>query len=235
MKSTRTKIMLILLSFLGLLLLSSCTANLITDLKSDGSGIFSQEYIMTEDELTGSGYTLSDQFCNEDMGMDLSTMPPGTTVHQEQNGDEISCVFESSFATLEDLRTIYTDYMDSTVTDLRIEDGTLYYDVTINMGEGGDSMGFIVYWIVKLPGSITDHNASSKDGNTLTWSVPLSGDFNVHATSKVGGISSTTWWIIGIASFCLCMVVLVVVIVLVIVLLRRKKKPAVPEAAIPAG
>ena len=232
MRSNRTNFQFILLAALGLLLLSSCTANFITDIKSDGSGLFSQEYSMTQEELSSSGITASDQLCTEDMGLDLSDMPPGTTVRQEQDGEEITCIFESSFATLADLQSIYTDNMDSTVNNLRIEDGTLYYDVTLNMGESND-MGFLIYWIVKLPGSVTDHNATEIDGNTLTWGLPSSGDINVHATSKVGGISSTVWWIIGIASFCLCLVVLVAVVVLVVVLVRRnKKKAAVGEATV---
>jgi hypothetical protein len=226
MKSTRTKIMLVLLAALGLLLLSSCTANFITDLKSDGSGLFSQEYIMTEDELTSSGITLSENLCTEDMGLNLADMPPGTTVHEKQSGNEIRCIFESQFATLDELRTIYTDYMDSTVNDLRIEDGKAYYDVTVNMGEGNDTMGFLVYWIVNMPGSITDHNATEQKGNSLTWTLPLSGEFNVQATSNAGGISSTVWWIAGIAAFCLCLVVLVAVVVLIIVLVRRNRNKA---------
>lgn len=224
MKSTRNKIIIVILASLALLLLSSCTANIITDLKSDGSGLFSQEYIMTKDELISAGITLSDSLCTEDMGLDLSDMPPGTTVHQEQSGDEIRCIFESQFATLDELRTFYTDNMDSTVNDLRIENGKAYYDVTINMGEGSDAMGFLVYWIVKMPGSITDHNASEQKGNSLTWSLPSTGDFNVHATSNAGGMSSSTWWwIAGIGAACLCMVLLVALVVLVIFLVRRNK------------
>lgn len=234
MKSTRSKIMLVVLFTTVLFLLSACSANLITEFKSDGSGLYSQEYIMTLDELTTYGYTLGDALCTEDLGLDLSDMPPGTTVRQEQSGDEVKCIFETSFATLAELRTIY-EHMEFTVNDLRVEDGKAYYDVTIDMGDGGDNMGFLVYWMVKMPGSITDDNATGKDGNTLTWELPLSGQMNIYATSTVGGISSTVWWVIGIASFCLCLVVLVAVIVLVIVLVRRKKKagsfaPGAPPA-----
>jgi len=232
MKSTRTRIVLVLLSAVGLFLLSSCTANLITELKSDGSGFFSQEYIVTQDELTSSGITPGENLCTKDMGLDLSDMAPGTTVRQEQNGDETRCIFETSFASLDELQTIYTDYMDATVNDLRIEAGKAYYDVTVNMGDGQDTMGFLVYWIVKMPGSISDHNATEKDGNSLTWEIPSSGDVNMHATSKTGGISisnSTWWWVAGIGAACLCLVLVVAVIVLVIFLaLRNKKKAETP-------
>jgi hypothetical protein len=221
---------------LGLFLLSSCTANFVTDLKSDGSGFFSQEYIMTQDELTSSGITPGENLCTEDMGLNLSDMPPGTTVRQEQEGDEIRCIFGSPFTTIDELRTIYTDYMDATVNDLRIQDGKAYYDVTINMGDGQDTMGFLVYWIVKLPGSISDHNATKKDGNSLTWEVPSSGDVNMHATSKTGGISISNtvwWWVAGIGAACLCLVLVVAVIVLIIFLVRRNKKKAETPISMP--
>jgi hypothetical protein len=239
MKSTHTKIMLVLLSALGLLLLSSCTANFVTDLKSDGSGLFSQEYIMTQDELTSSGITPGENLCTEDMGLDLSDMPTGTTVHQEQNEDEIRCIFETPFATLDELRTIYTDYLDATVTDLRIEAGKAYYDITINMGDGGDAMGFLVYWIVKMPGSIGDHNANEQNGNSLTWEVPMSGDVNIQATSNAGGISisnNSVWWVVGIGAACLCLVLIVAVVVLIIFLVgRNKKKSETPVSTPPVS
>ncbi len=217
---------LLLFIALGALLFSGCTANFITDIAPDGSGIFTQEYIMTVEELTSYGYTLGEDLCSDELGMDLSTMPPGTTVRQVESGEEIRCLFETAFADLDDLRFIYTDFMDFTVNDLRLEGGTLYYDLTINMGEGEveEAMVFQLYWIVNMPGGISEHNAPEVSGNTLTWELPISGDLNARAIASAGGISSTWWWIIGISAFCLCLLVLVLVIVVVIVMVNRRKK-----------
>jgi hypothetical protein len=224
MQGTRFKIKHVLSLALGVLLLSACTANFTTDLKSDGSGFFIQEYIMSVDELTTYGYTVGENLCTEDMDLDLSDMPPGTTVRQEQNGEEISCKFETPFATLDDLRVIYTDYLDSTVNDLRIDGNKVYYDITLDLGEGSESIGLVANWIVMLPGAVTDHNADSQDGNSLTWDMASGGMLNTYAASSIGGISSTFWWIIGITVSCLCIVALVAVVVLIIILARRKKK-----------
>jgi hypothetical protein len=223
------KILYVVILALAMLLLSGCTANLITEVNADGSGIWSMEYIMTLDEMESYGYTMTDTFCSEDLEADVTDMPPGTSLRQEQNGDEISCIFEYQFSTLDELRTIYED-MDSTVTALEFRDNKFYYDVTVDMGTG-DTMGFMVNWIVKMPGTVTEHNAPTQEGNTLTWQPPSEGIFNPVATSNVGGLDSTTWWIIGISSLCCCLLVIVVVVVLIIVLTKRNKnKKAAPAA-----
>ncbi len=215
-----------LAAFIGMMLLSGCSANFITDIQSDGSGIFTQEYIFTVDELTSYGVTVTEMLCGEDLEFDMSTMPPGTTLRQEEDESEVSCIFETPFEDLEGLRFIYSDYMDGSIDDLRIEGGKLYYDITFAMGEGETAglAGFSPKWIVNMPGSVSEHNADLKEGNILTWDMPTSGDFHVTATGNAGGVSSTAWWIIGIGSACLCLVVLIAVVVLVIVLMRRKKK-----------
>ena len=241
MKPRSIKLVLASLLLMAMLLLSGCTANLVTDIKSDGSGMWSMEYIMTQDELSSYGYTLTDSFCAEDLEMDLSDMPPGTTMRQEERGDEVACIFESPFSNLEALRTIYVE-MDSTVSALEFRDDKFYYDVTLEMGDM-DTMGFMVNWIVKMPGTVTETNATTQEGSTLTWEAPTEGTFNAYATSSVGGlggISSTWWWVIGISSLCCCFLVIVAVVVLIIVLNKKKKNkaaaPVAPEApAAPAA
>jgi hypothetical protein len=84
-----------------------------------------------------------------------------------------------------------------------------------------------------MPGSISDHNASEKSGNTLTWSLPSSGDFNAQATSKLGAGGNAIWWVVGIGSACLCMLLVVAVIVLIIVLVSRNKKKSAANVTIP--
>ena len=230
MKPRSIKLVLASLLLLTMLVLSGCTANLVTDIKSDGSGMWSMEYIMTQDELSSYGYTLTDSFCAEDLEMDLSDMPPGTTMRQEERGDEVACIFETTFASLEELRAIYVD-MDSTVSSLEFRDNKFYYDIDIDMGST-DTMGFMIYWIVKMPGNVTETNATTQEGNTLTWTAPTEGAFNAYAVSSVGGLSSTWWWVIGISSLCCCFIIIVAVVVLIIVLNKKKKNkaaaPAVP-------
>jgi len=55
-----------------------------------------------------------------------------------------------------------------------------------------------------LPGKILEHNADAKDGNTLTWAIPLTGEaLDVHAVSdptQSEGGGFPTWVIIGIAA-----------------------------------
>src|SRR5512136_314285 len=100
MKTRNKKLLYLAFLVLGMLLLSGCTANLITDIKADGSGTFTEEFIMTVDELASYEMEPTDTLCSEDLGFDLSTMPPGATVRQEQNGDEITCIFEVAFGSL---------------------------------------------------------------------------------------------------------------------------------------
>ena len=229
MTNKSTKFLWVSLLVGAMLLLSGCTANLITEIDADGSGTWSMEYIMTLDELETYGYTLTDSFCADDLESDLSDMPPGTTMRQEQVGDEVSCIFEASFASLDDLRTIYVD-RDSTVNTLEFRDNKFYYDVDVDMSST-DTMGFMIYWIVKMPGNVTETNATTQEGNTLTWEAPTEGILNATATSTVGGLSSTWWWVIGISSLCCCFIIIVAVVVLIIVLNKRKENKAVAPAA----
>ena len=47
---------------------------------------------------------------------------------------------------------------------------------------------FQVRMVVTLPGTIVDSNATTQDGNTLTWNIPLTGDDqSLFATSELGG------------------------------------------------
>jgi hypothetical protein len=229
MNAKSTKFLWVSFLIVAMLLLSGCTANLVTEINSDGSGTWGMEYIMTVDELESYGYTLTDSFCADDLESDLSDMPPGTSMRQEQNGDEVSCIFEASFDNLEGLRTIYVD-MDSTVNSLEFRDNKFYYDVDVDMGST-DTMGFMIYWIVKMPGTVTETNATTQEGNTLTWEAPTEGILNAYATSSVGGLSSTWWWVIGIGSLCCCFVIIAAVVVLIIVLNKKKKNKAAAPAA----
>lgn len=232
MKTARFKLKHALPIALVMFLLPACTANFITDIQSDGSGLFTQEYIMSIDELTSYGYTVGEDVCTEEMGMDLSEMPPGTILRQEESEEDITCIFETSFASMDELQTIYGDYLDSIVNDLRIENNKVYYDVTLDLGEENIlEMGFLASWIVKFPGTVSEHNADTQQGNTLTWDMTSGGLLNIRAVSDAGVGSSTVWWVVGIVSFCLCLIVLAAVITLIVVLMRRNKKKGESQPA----
>ena len=77
-----------------------------------------------------------------------------------------------------------------------------------------------------LPGKILEHNADAKDGNTLTWAIPLTGTLDIHAvsdpTQSDGGGGFPMWAIIVIAA-------VVVAGIATLALLGRKR----PGAAVP--
>ncbi len=224
MKTKTSKWMAFLLLAAGLLLLTACKANVITEIKPDGSGSFAIEYGFTADEISTYGMVLDDQFCNT-LAEDSDDMPSGT-VSQETRGEETWCVFTSPFATLDDLRVLYSD-MEMTITDLRISDGKAYYDVSIDMSGDTGTMGMMeMYWVVKMPGTISQHNATEVDGSTLRWDMSTGGILHATATSSTGG-SSTIWWVVGISLSCLCLLVLAIAAGVVIYLVSRKKKAAV--------
>lgn len=222
MKTGRRKTLYLVVFALGMLLLSGCTINITTEINEDGTGLFGEEIILTMDEVSTYGGTIGDRFCQDDLGLATEDLPPGASIRQEQDEDSVSCIITATFSSLEELREIYTD-MDITVNSLSLEDGKFYYDVSLDM-EGSSFLGLGFLWTVTMPGNVTETNATSQEGNVLTWDPPISGTFNAVATSSVGGLGSSTWWIIGISAFCCCLLVLVLVIVLVIVMMKRNKK-----------
>jgi hypothetical protein len=222
MRTKYMKWLFLILAGVGMLLLSACKANFITDIQADGSGSFTEEFGMTQDEMDSYEITADDLCSSMTEGSDI---PVGASVNQETRGEETWCVIKIDFASLDDLNTLYNE-MEVTVGDLRIVDGQAFYDVTIDLGGESSFTGFLEsYWIVTMPGSISEHNADEKDGNTLTWSL-TSGDpaLNAHAVSQTSGGGSTIWWVVGGAAACLCLLVIVAAVVVVIVLVVKKNK-----------
>jgi hypothetical protein len=85
---------------------------------------------------------------------------------------------------------------------------------------------FAINLRLTLPGKILDHNADAKDGNTLTWSIPITGEaLDVRAVSdptQSEGGGFPLWAIIVIAA------VVLVGIGAVALLGRKKGRAAVP-------
>ena len=220
------KALLFILFILAALLLSACDINVITDIKSDGSGAYIQEIGLPTDELSGLGMD-AEAFCAE-MGKEL---PPNLSARQEtRNEDEIWCIFESKFASIDELIALYSE-TDTRINQIAIADGELIYDISLDMsGESSmPGMGLNANWIVKMPGKIIESNATEQDGSTLTWKLEIGKENNLHAVSKTGGAGldlggDWIWYLLGGGAFlCLCCFVPLVIGGVAFILIRRKK------------
>ncbi len=202
------KFVLLALLALTALLLTACDLNIITDIKSDGSGAYIQEIGMPTEELSGLGMD-AESFCNE-MGSD---MPPGMSARQEtRNEDEIWCIFETEFASIDELKALYGE-TDTRINQIAIAEGELIYDITLDMsGESSamPGMGLNANWIVKMPGKVIESNATEQNDTTLTWKLEIGAENNLRAVSKTGGASLDlggdwlTYLLGGGVFLCLC-------------------------------
>lgn len=230
MKTRKSRLLLIALLTVIALLLSACQVNFITDIKDNGSGVYTQEIGFQSDEASMAGLDTSDEnFCT-DQNQDL---PPGTSIRQEtRNGDETWCIYETPFATLEELKAIY-GATDTSINDISITDSQLTYDITLDLSSDSDTTtGMDIFWIVTMPGTVIENNATQQDGNTLTWTLTSGQANNIRAVSKTGGLNfggDMLWYIIGGVCLCLCFIVVLVVAGVIFFLSRRKKNAAKVE------
>lgn len=230
MKTRKSQFLLIALFIATTLLLSACKVNFITDIKNDGSGTYTQELGLTEDEVSMAGLSSSDEkFCeNANSESGGSELPAGTTVRQEARGEgEVWCVFETPFKTLDGLREVYAT-TDMQINTLSLTDGKMVYDITLDMSaEGVDMPLGNLYWTVIMPGSVTNHNATDVKGNTLKWKLSIGQKNTMHAESSLGGFNlggDTLWYVLGGGAFlCLCCFVPLVIAGVAFFLMRRKK------------
>lgn len=216
------------LSILLALALGACQVNIKTDIDKNGAGTYTQEIGFQGDEASLSGLSVGeDDFCATQM----ENLPPNTTIRQEtRNEDETWCVYESRFDSLEDLRSIY-GMTDTQINTLEMVDGTLRYDITLDLQGGGSApMGADLFWQVTLPGKIMENNADEVDGNTLTWKL-RGGELNsIQAGSQVGGLNfdfgdknSIIYIIGGVVAIACCCIVPIIIGVVIFLLVRKKK------------
>lgn len=228
------------LFLLAALLLTACKINVTTDIKSDGSGAYIQEIGMTTEDLSGLGADAA-SFC-EQVGAD---MPPGMSARQETRDKETWCIFESQFASLDELKKLYGE-TDTRINQIVIAGDELIYDITLDMsGESGGmpGMGLNANWIVKMPGKVIESNATEQNDRTLTWKLALGKENNIRAVSKVGGTGldlGGDWiaYLLGGGVFlCLCCFLPLVIGGGAGFYFWRKKQAAAPEpsAEIPAA
>ena len=74
--------------------------------------------------------------------------------------------------------------------------------------------------IIDMPGNVTSHNATEKNGSTLTWVLSAAATTSIQATSEVGGGSILLWIIL------IVLIVLLIGIVVAILMLSKKNKAA---------
>lgn len=182
--------------------------------RADESGTFAMEVGLDEEfrqlaEEEGGGF---------DLGEGTENLPPGwqaeTFVDGEFEGSRIFTEF-SSFADLNAKVTALSESSESEgspeelINNLEFsrdgDDFAFRAQLTqleeSLVGSGGDDLGFEgmdpaqfleslfkIRFLVTLPGTITDHNADTTDGNTLIWNIPLDGtDRTLFATSSPEG------------------------------------------------
>ncbi|MFO7585685.1 MAG: hypothetical protein R6W69_13240 [Anaerolineales bacterium] len=225
----KSKKLLFALFILSALLLSACQVNFITDINSDGSGMYVQEIGLPTEDLDGFGMN-ADEFC-EEMEEDA---PPGTTARKEtRNENETWCIFETKFASLDELKTVYAE-TETRINDISIVDGTLTYDISLDFSGEESVPGMSINWIVKMPGTVIENNATEQSGNTLTWKAAMGKENNIRAVSQVGGGLASGFNFdfdgnplgVGIAAvlfLCLCCFVPLVIGGVAFFLIRKKK------------
>ena len=153
---------------------------------------------------------------------------------ETRNEDETWCIYETSFDSLDALKTIYS-MTDTQINDISLANGMLTYDISLDLG--GDSsvpMGAEIAWIVKMPGTITETNATQQDGNILTWTLAGGQTNNIRAVSEIGGFnfeSGNLMYILGgMVLLCLCCFVPIAIGAAAFFLLRKKKNAETPES-----
>jgi len=233
----KKRILLTAFFILTTLLLTACKINVITDIKSDGTGAYIQEVGIVTSDLSDLGMDVA-TFCDE-MGKEI---PAGMSARQETRDKETWCIFETQFYSLEELEKLYAE-TETRINQISMTEDEFIYDISLDMtGEENSLPGITLNanWIVKMPGRVTESNASEQNGNTLTWKLQIGQENNIRAVSKLGGPDFGGDWlgyVLGGGAFlCLCCFVPLVIGGLVFFFVRKKKAAAPePSAEIPAA
>jgi hypothetical protein len=145
---------------------------------------------------------------------------PRTTTREERRGDMTFYIAELEVDSVEEIEQLLLGQSEALLNDFDITVTDTLVSVTgsasADQALGDDLEGFDPALIedslsahvrLTLPGRITDHNADSQNGNTLTWEVPLfGGDLVIDAQSDPtgspagGGGGFPVWLIVVIAA-----------------------------------
>jgi predicted small secreted protein len=236
MKTRKSRYLLIALFIAGALLLSACKVNFITDIKSDGSGNYTQEIGFEGDEATMGDLSADDaDFC-ANQSQDL---PPNTTTRKEtRNETETWCIYETPFNSLDELQTIYGT-TDTLVNEISLVGGKLTYDITLDLsGDTGSSDAPLtadISWNVTLPGRIIENNATEQNNNSLKWKLVPGVVNSIRAVSEPGGLNlggDVLWYVLGGGAFlCLFCFLPLVLAGVAFFLIRRKKIASADQPA----
>jgi hypothetical protein len=240
---------LIRLAIVLALVMTACRAeiNFVFDIDEDGGGEFAMEVGFDEEmlNLASLGAEGADPF--EEMLGEFGTGDfEGATATRYTEGDMEYARWAIGFNDTDGLPTeLFADgdpenpfqrlLIDSSDDGVRFEMDLAMPDATEDIGDAfdpslitDDVFGFNIR--VKLPGSVTDHNATKvlSDGS-LQWGIPITGgSIDAYAQSSFGGGGIPAW-----------VIVLIVVGVLavggvVLMALRRGKEEPAFDAATPA-
>lgn len=236
MKTRKSRFVLIALFVTAVLLLSACKVNFITDIKSDGSGNYTQEIGFQGDEATVGGLSATDEdFCAKE----AKDLPPNTITRKETRSEnETWCMYETPFTSIDDLKTIYGT-TDTHINEISLVDGKLTYDISLDLsGNTGSSDAPItaeIYWNLTLPGRIVENNAAEQNGNTLKWKLVPGMVNSIRAVSEPGGLwgGDVLWYVLGGGAFlCLCCFLPLVIGGAAFFFLSRKKSAAVIDGPV---
>lgn len=210
-------------------------------INADGSGTIIAEIGMDEEAQGFFLQDVSDPFEGNDM-----SECPGARTSEEQRGDLKFWIIECDVADitantglLEDNENSMVSDFSITVTDTLVTvSGSASAEDTLGSEAEGFDPGVLEDSIsanvkITMPGRILEHNADSKDGNTLTWKVPiLGGNLDIQATSDPTGPADSS----GGGGFPTWLIAVIAVVVLAggyYFMTQRKKGGSAPAA--PAG
>lgn len=209
---------LIIMASLLALVATACKleTNIGAIINADGSGTVVTELGMDEE---AKGIFLQDG-ADPFEGNDLSTCE-GAERSEEQRGDMTFYILACDIADLAEFEQALTSSentmlstFDITVTDTLVTvSGTA--DASNTLGSEAEGFDPAIFeesisanLKITMPGSIIEHNADSRNGNTLTWEIPvLGGVLDVQASSNPAGTPASggdgggfpTWLIAVIA------------------------------------
>ena len=231
MKIRKFRIIPMIALILGAIVLSACSANVITAIKADGAGTYTVEMGFSSDELQQlKSLNSSSDFCQNSQ-VTPKNNPPNAKFRQETRNGETWCVYDVPFANIDELKKFYSSN-NLTVNKLEIKNGVAVYDISLDMTSASDQAASTmdVNWIVTMPGMVTKQNATSVKGNTLTWKLKPGVINNIHAESNVNGL---TYTVVGIVLFCLCCLGVLLVAGLIFFLITRNKNSPPPQQGQP--
>ncbi len=154
---------------IGLILLAGCDVdvagiNVTTTVEADGSGHWVIEAGFIQDKESDTEL---------DCGSDTSDMPPGSSVRQENRGDEVWCIIEIPFTDVAGLHAAYEGLFGDAIQIhcLDYSGAQLIYDVELILEE---PLGTSVPWRVEAPGLIESNNGSESNASSVTWFITQS-------------------------------------------------------------